>query len=123
MEVELTPDQKAFIRQAIESGRLRREEDAVTEALSLWEEGERRRLEILVAVDRAEASLARGEGRRVTTEAEAYSLPRISSAAECRALLQDRIHAHERISPCDDDAVLILHVVHSSRDIIRLFGD
>ena len=31
------PDQKAFVRQAIESGRLNREEEAVQEALSLWE--------------------------------------------------------------------------------------
>ncbi len=38
MEVQLTPDQKAFVRQAIQSGRLRREEDAVDEALVLWEE-------------------------------------------------------------------------------------
>jgi len=66
MEVQLTPDQKAFVRHAIESGRLRSEEDAVKEALSLWEERERRRLGILVAVDRAEASLAHGGGRRVT---------------------------------------------------------
>jgi hypothetical protein len=29
MEVQFTPDQNAFVRQAIESGRLRREEDAV----------------------------------------------------------------------------------------------
>jgi putative addiction module CopG family antidote len=68
MEVQLTPDQKAFVRQAIESGRLRREEDAVKEALSLWEERERRRLEILAAVDEAEASLARGEGHPITQE-------------------------------------------------------
>lgn len=74
MEVQLTPDQKAFVRQAIESGRLRREEDAVKEALSLWEERERRRLEILLAVDRAEASLARGEGRRVTTPEQVKQL-------------------------------------------------
>jgi hypothetical protein len=40
----------------------------VTEALSLWAERERRRLEILAAVDEAEASLARGEGRPVTQE-------------------------------------------------------
>ena len=38
------------------------------------EERERRRLEILIAVDKAEASLARGEGRLVTTEAEAKQL-------------------------------------------------
>jgi putative addiction module CopG family antidote len=68
MEVQLTPDQKAFIRQAIESGRLHREEDAVKEALSLWEERERTRAEILAAVDEAEASLARGEGRVITQQ-------------------------------------------------------
>jgi len=68
MEVQLTPDQKAFVRQAIESGRLRREEDALKEALSLWEERERTRAEILAAVDEAEVSLARGEGRIITHE-------------------------------------------------------
>jgi putative addiction module CopG family antidote len=68
MEVQLTPDQKAFVRQAIETGRLRREEDAVKEALSLWEERERTRAEILSAVDEAESSLARGEGRPITQE-------------------------------------------------------
>jgi Arc/MetJ-type ribon-helix-helix transcriptional regulator len=68
MDVHLTPDQKAFIRQAIESGRLHREEDAVQEALSLWEERERTRAEILTAVDLAEASIARDEGRAITQE-------------------------------------------------------
>jgi Arc/MetJ-type ribon-helix-helix transcriptional regulator len=68
MEVQLSPDQKAFVRQAIESGRLRREEDAVQEAFSLWEERERTRAETLAAVDDAESSLARGEGRIVTRE-------------------------------------------------------
>ena len=66
--MQLTPDQKAFVRQAIESGRLRHEEDAVTEALAMWEERERTRAEILAAVDEAEASLARGEGRVITQE-------------------------------------------------------
>ena len=68
MEVHLTPDQKAFVHQAIESGRLRREEDAVKEALSLWEERERGRAEIVAAVDAAEASLAGGEGQIITQE-------------------------------------------------------
>jgi putative addiction module CopG family antidote len=68
MEVHLTPDQKAFVRQAIESGRLNREEDAVQEALSLWEERERTRAQILTAVDVAEASIARGEGRPITQD-------------------------------------------------------
>ena len=38
------------------------------EALALWEERERTRVEILAAVDIAEASLARGEGRVITQE-------------------------------------------------------
>jgi Arc/MetJ-type ribon-helix-helix transcriptional regulator len=74
MEVQLTPDQEAFIRQAIETGRLHREEDAVQKAMSLWEERERRRLEILAAVDRAEASLAGGAGRTITTREEVTQL-------------------------------------------------
>lgn len=68
MEVQLTPDQKAFVRQAIESGRISREEDAVKEALLLWEERERARAEMLASIDEAEASLARGEGRTLTPE-------------------------------------------------------
>ncbi|MCX6024555.1 MAG: hypothetical protein NTZ05_23050 [Chloroflexi bacterium] len=68
MEIHLTPDQEAFIRRAIESGRIHRREDAVEEALSLREERERRRAEILAAIDEAEASLARGEGHIITQE-------------------------------------------------------
>jgi putative addiction module CopG family antidote len=68
MEVHLTPDQEAFVRQAIESGRLHRAEDAVEEALRLWEERERTRAEILAAVDAAEASLDRGEGIEVNEQ-------------------------------------------------------
>ncbi len=64
--MRLTPDQEGFIRRAIETGRFHRAEDAVQEALSLWEERERRRAEILAAVDAAGGSLARGEGRAIT---------------------------------------------------------
>jgi len=74
MEVHLTPDQEAFIRQAMETGRLHREEDAVQEAMLLWEERERRRMEILASVDKAEASLARDEGRRITSHEEVVQL-------------------------------------------------
>jgi putative addiction module CopG family antidote len=68
MEVHLTSDQEAFIRQAIESGRFRDPEDAVQEALSLWEGRERKRAEFLASLDEADASLARGEGRTITQE-------------------------------------------------------
>ena len=68
MTVELTPDQKAFARRAIEDGRLHDESEAVAEALSLWEERERKRAEFLITIDDARASLARGEGREITPE-------------------------------------------------------
>jgi putative addiction module CopG family antidote len=68
MEVDLTPDQTAFIRHAIDAGRLHRPEEAVREALSLWEERERRRAEILAAADIAKASLAAGHGRVITED-------------------------------------------------------
>jgi len=68
MNVELTPDQRALVRRAIESGRFSHEEEAVQEALALWEERERKRLEILAALEEAEASLARGEGRGITED-------------------------------------------------------
>ena len=68
MRVEFTTDQKAFIRQAIEAGRLRGEEDAVQEALSMWEERERARSEILATLDSAEISFAHGKGRPISRE-------------------------------------------------------
>ena len=68
MDVQLTPDQQAFARRAIESGRLRSEQEAVREALALWEERERQRTEFLLILDDARASLARGEGRVMTQE-------------------------------------------------------
>jgi len=60
MIVHLTPDQKAFVCDAIASGRLHGEEDTMREALALWERRERARTEILASVDVAEAALARG---------------------------------------------------------------
>jgi len=68
VEVHLTDDQKAFVRQAVETGRYAREEDAVREAMTLWEERERTRAEVLAAVDAAEASLSGGKGRAITEQ-------------------------------------------------------
>ena len=89
MEVQLTPDQKAFVQQAIETGRLQREEDAIKEALSLWEERERTRAEILASVDEAEASLARGEGRIITQQSMS------DLAAEVKQRGRDRLAAEQ----------------------------
>jgi len=74
MEVQLTVDQEAFLRHAVESGRYLREQDAVSDALAMWEARERRRFEVLASVDQAEASFARGEGRRVATKQESDQL-------------------------------------------------
>ncbi|HEY7390069.1 MAG TPA: hypothetical protein VH640_16250 [Bryobacteraceae bacterium] len=94
MEVQLTADQKAFVRQAIQSGRLQREEDAVKEALSLWEERERRRLEILLAADKAEASLMRSEGRAVSTPQQVEEL-----VAGVKRRGMERLHAEQNRRP------------------------
>ncbi len=69
MQIDLTEEQQDFIHRAIAHGRLGQAEDAVQEALSLWIERERRRDEILAAIDEAEASVARGEGIEITPEA------------------------------------------------------
>jgi Arc/MetJ-type ribon-helix-helix transcriptional regulator len=66
MQVELTAEQQDFIRRAIETGRVRQAEDAVQQALALSVERERRRDEILAAIDEAEASLARRDGIVIT---------------------------------------------------------
>ena len=92
MEVQLTPDQEAFVREAIQSGRLRREEDAIQEALALWEERERTRAEILIAVDEAEASMTPGAGRIITPESM-HDLAR-----EVKQRGRDRLGAEQRRS-------------------------
>ncbi|WP_419805681.1 hypothetical protein [Terriglobus sp.] len=89
MEVQLTPDQQAFARQAIEAGRIGHESDAVQEALALWEHRERTRLEVLAVVDRAEASLIRGEGR-VIDERSMLEL-----ATEVKQRGRARLHARQ----------------------------
>ena len=68
MDVQLSADQRAFLRLALETGRLNREEDAVEEALRMWEERERARAEIIAMVEIADASLSDGQGRVITQE-------------------------------------------------------
>jgi Arc/MetJ-type ribon-helix-helix transcriptional regulator len=61
MQIKLTREQQEIIRGAIEAGRVKRAEDLVTQALALWLERERRRDEVLAAIDEAEASLVAEE--------------------------------------------------------------
>jgi Arc/MetJ-type ribon-helix-helix transcriptional regulator len=68
MQIKLSPEENDLISRAVDTGRLKRPEDAVHQALALWIERERRRDEILAAIDEADESLARGEGRIITKE-------------------------------------------------------
>lgn len=68
MQIRLTPEQQEFIRRAVDGGRFESAEDAVRTAVTLWVERERRRADILAAVDLAEAAIDRGEGMEVTPE-------------------------------------------------------
>jgi putative addiction module CopG family antidote len=68
MEIRPTPDQETLIRAAIEAGRFESAEDAVKEALALWEERERAAAlaELRASLDEAEAEADRGEYVEVT---------------------------------------------------------
>ncbi|HWB32066.1 MAG TPA: type II toxin-antitoxin system ParD family antitoxin [Acidobacteriaceae bacterium] len=68
MEVTLTPEQQDFVRLAVADGRIGSEEEAVRQALALWEKHERARLDFILTLDQARASLARGEGRTLVSE-------------------------------------------------------
>ena len=74
MDVRLSPEQEEFVKQAIAAGRFREPEEAVREALALWEERERRRLEIVAAVEEAETGVARGEVTRIETPEQMQAL-------------------------------------------------
>jgi Arc/MetJ-type ribon-helix-helix transcriptional regulator len=88
MEVELTSDQKAFARRAVEAGRLQSEEEAVRQALALWEDRERRRVEFLSTLDEARASLARGEGREITQESMQALSAEVKARGRARLLAE-----------------------------------
>ena len=92
MNVDLTPDQQAFVQKAIESGRLASAQEAVEQALALWERRERRRLEIIAMIEEADASLARGEGRELSTKEDTQAL-----ADEIKARLRRRIAAERSV--------------------------
>jgi Arc/MetJ-type ribon-helix-helix transcriptional regulator len=88
MDVQLTPDQQAFARRAIESGRLHSEKDAVQEALALWEERERQRTEFLLTLEDARASLSRGEGRVITQESVQQLAQEVKERGRARLLAE-----------------------------------
>ena len=67
MDIRPSPNQEALIRQAVEAGRFEHPEDAVKEALALWEERERARR--IQGNARRRGSLAcTGRGTEITRE-------------------------------------------------------
>ena len=92
MRIDLTPEQQDFIRQAVESGRFERAEDAVQAAMTLWVERERRRMEILAAVDIAKASIDCGEGIEINQQ----SVRALAEDVKTRAVCPVRLTARKR---------------------------
>jgi putative addiction module CopG family antidote len=68
MQIELTPAQNSFIELGIQEGRFRDREEAVRQALALWEQRERARVELLSSLDSAERALDAGEGEEYSPE-------------------------------------------------------
>lgn len=102
MDLHFVPDveQEAFIRNAVESGRLLRAEDAMDEAMTLWEERERRRSEILAVIDRAEVSLGRGEGRTISSYEETKSLAEEVKRRGLARLHEEQSNIDWQVSSC-----------------------
>lgn len=93
MEVKLSAEQKEFVRRAVETGRARREEDAIKQALDLWIERERRREELLAMIDAADAAVARGETITVTKESIGDLIEGVKRRGRAR-LAGEKKHAH-----------------------------
>lgn len=66
MQILLTPEQSSFAELGIQEGRFSSPEDAVQQALAVWEKQERARIELLASLDLAEQSLDAGEGETYT---------------------------------------------------------
>lgn len=88
MDVDLTPDQRAFARRAIESGRLHSEAEAVQEALALWEQRERERAEFLLTLHHSRDSLLRGEGCAITVNSMRHLATDVKERGRARLLAE-----------------------------------
>jgi putative addiction module CopG family antidote len=66
MQVQLTPEQCSFVDLGIQEGRFRDSEEAVRQALALWEKRERARIELLASLDLADECLDNGAGDTYT---------------------------------------------------------
>jgi putative addiction module CopG family antidote len=65
MQIDLSPEQISFVDLGIQEGRFRDQEEAVRQALALWEKRERTRIQLLTDIDAGEASF---DGTETTLE-------------------------------------------------------
>lgn len=88
MEVNLSPEQAAFIEQIVRAGRFASADEAIREALGLLEEHERDLEEIRAGVDEGDRDYAEGRFTEYTDE----TLPQLFEEIrrEGRALLEKR---------------------------------
>jgi putative addiction module CopG family antidote len=68
MQIELTPEQEFFVKDAIATGRFKDASEAVHCALSHWVESERKRLQLIAAIEEGERSLEEDGGSVLETE-------------------------------------------------------
>ena len=88
MEVDLSPEQQAFIRAGIESGRYQRPEEAIQEALRQWEDRQRSLAQLQALVDEGMDDLEQGRYTDYSDETLPELFQQIKS--EGRTLLATR---------------------------------
>jgi Arc/MetJ-type ribon-helix-helix transcriptional regulator len=62
MQIELTPEQSAFVDLGIREGRFRNSEEAIQQALAHWEKRERNRVELLASLEISDKEIDSGGG-------------------------------------------------------------
>jgi putative addiction module CopG family antidote len=61
MQIELTPEHEAFIDHLVGTGRYQNPAAAIHNAMDLWVERERARLELIAAIEEGESDIEAGE--------------------------------------------------------------
>jgi antitoxin ParD1/3/4 len=84
MEVRLTPEQERLIQAAVAEGRYGNAEEALKDALALWQENERRLVELRALIAEGDRDLA--EGRYTEYDDESIKTLADELISEARAL-------------------------------------
>ncbi len=74
MEVVLTPSQESLVQQAVREGRVASREEAVCNALKLWEDEEIERRELIAMIAEADAEIERGDYIEINSQEELHEL-------------------------------------------------